>query len=287
MNYKPQATGHKPLTTWTPDAAPMPREHGAWVILYGPMLVGLAAVGTLRFAPAVLVVLAVTGAYLARHAAALLLRRRGNAGTRFWLGAYALTLAVGAVPLIGLYRRYDLLVIGGMVGVIFGAHAVLMTWRGRLDRSLWGELLAVSALTLTAPAAVVAENGSLDGLAWRLWAICILYFSSSIFYVKMLLSAGKARSGLDSGVRWRLSRPCVLYHLLLAGIVGWISWRLGGVAGGLAVAGYLPVVVRALRGAAALSTKLPSLKRVGVGETLYAIWFAACLIAALRLNIPT
>jgi hypothetical protein len=45
---------------------------------------------------------------------------------------------------------------------------------------------------------------------------------------------------------------------------------------------YLPALGRALRGWMTLSNKLPSLRRVGVGETLYAVWFAGFLLGALR-----
>ena len=47
---------------------------------------------------------------------------------------------------------------------------------------------------------------------------------------------------------------------------------------------YIPALVRAFAGWAALSNRLPSLKRVGFGETFYALWFTGCFLAALLVN---
>ena len=48
---------------------------------------------------------------------------------------------------------------------------------------------------------------------------------------------------------------------------------------------YAPALLRALWGWVRLSNRLPSLKRVGIAEIVYSLWFAAWLAAALR-GIP-
>ena len=67
---------------------PIPHEHGAWVILYAPLVLGFGASGV--FAPVrwLLLIIAVTGLFLAREAAGLILRGRGKAGTGLWLALY-------------------------------------------------------------------------------------------------------------------------------------------------------------------------------------------------------
>jgi hypothetical protein len=264
----------------------MPHEHGAWVILYAPLVVALAAVWPFAPWPAFLLLLAVTGAFLVRNVAGLLIRRRGERRLERWLALYLALLTAGALPLFLIYRRFALLPVGMLAALLFALHAWLSVWpaRRRLDRSQWGEILAVGALALTAPAAYVAARGALDGTAWCLWAACTLYFSSSIFFVKMLLAAVKVRGAFSPRERWNVGRENLVYHLLLAGIVMLLAARIGGWSGLLAFLAYLPVIVRALVGWAALSNALPPLKRVGLAETFYSLWFSAFFLAALRIG---
>jgi hypothetical protein len=265
---------------------PIPHEHGAWVILYAPLLITLAVVPPFRLAPSLLLLLAVTGLFLSREAAGLLIRRRGRAGTAFWLGVYLILALAGALPLFLVYHRLALLPVGALVVLLFALHARLLVWpaRRRLDRSQWGEILAAGALALTAPAAYVVARGTLDSRAWVLWACCTLFFSSSIFFVKMLLGAGKVRGDFGWPERWRVGRDNLLYHLLLAVSVAALALLRGGESGVLAAVAYVPVLARAFKGWATLSNRLPPLKRVGAGETVYSLWFIGFIIAALLIS---
>jgi hypothetical protein len=262
---------------------PIPHEHGAWVILYAPLLIALAATPPFALAPSLLLILAVTGLFLAREAAGLRLRRRGQEGTAFWLGVYLALALAGALPLVLVYHRLALLPIGLLVVGLFALHALLLLWpaRKRLDRSQWGEILGVGALALTAPAACVVAGGALDGRAWMLWAACVLYFSSSIFFVKMLLAAVKVRGDFGWPERWRIGRDNLTYHVLLVGGTVILAARFGAGSGLLVAIAYLPVLFRAFRGWATLSNKLPPLKRVGLAETFYSLWFMGFFLAAL------
>jgi hypothetical protein len=265
------------------ESPPIPHEHGAWVILYAPLVIALAVARPFAPGPAFLLLLAVTGAFLARNVAGLLIRRRGERRLERWLALYLALHADGALPLFLVYRRFALLPVGLLAALLFALHARLSVWpsRRRLDRSQWGENLAVGALALTAPAAYVAARGALDGVAWCLWAACTLFFSSSIFFVKMLLAAVKVRGAFLPRDRWNIGRDNLVYHLLLAGIVMFLAARIGGWSGTLALLAYVPVIARALVGWAALSNWLPPLKRVDLAETFYSLWFTAFFLAAL------
>src|SRR5690349_19282818 len=105
---------------------PLPQEHGAWVMLYVPLLIGFAVAGEWTPLRWLLLTLAVTGAFLARDAAGLLLRRRGKPGTRFWLCLYSAILIAGALPLLWVYRVWSLLMIGLLVAALFGLHSLLL-----------------------------------------------------------------------------------------------------------------------------------------------------------------
>jgi len=280
-------------TTQTPERLmigrpPIPREHGAWVILYAPLVIGLAVAGRFEPVPTLLLALAVTGAYLARHAADLVLRRREQPGTRFWLGAFAAAFVAGGLPLIVAWHRTGLLWVGGAVGVLFSVHAglTLRPARKRFDRTAAGELLAVAALVATGPAATIAVRGSLDSLAVSLWLLCALFFGSGVLHVNMYLDAAKMRGAFGPTERAQVSRPTLFYHIafcVVFPLAAFVSLG-GGIATFVAVAGVLPAIVRAFAGIATVSTTLPPLKRVGWQESANALWFSACLIAAFLLR---
>jgi hypothetical protein len=265
---------------------PIPHEHGAWVILYAPIVIALAAAPPPDWLSVVLLVIGITGAFLGRNVLALALRKRADVNDRFWLVVYTLVTAASAVPLLFTYGRWQLLDIAGLAIVLFAIHSLLLLIpsRKRLDRSQWGEILAVGALSLTAPAAYIVARGSVDAVGMCIWVACTLYFSSGIFFVKMWLNAVKHRDGFGLRERWVSGRDNVIYHVLLIGILAMIGLHLGGRGAILSTLAYAPAVVRALVGWLLLKPKLPRLKRVGVMETVYAVWFTVLFITAIRID---
>lgn len=272
--------------TFRMGAPLIPREHGAWVILYAPLLIGLAAAWPSPALSVVLLFIAVTGVYLARHAGSLLLRKSVHhvqANTR-WLVIYLAIAAAGGLPLLIIYDHFELLALAGLVTVIYLLHLVIekLPMRSRLLRAQWSELVGMTALTLTAPAAYITAGGQLDGMALCLWSGCALFFGSGVFHVRMLIFAAKEKKPLDASDRWRLGRGNLLYHTLLLVAVFFSASHLPLRSAILLWMGYLPVVVRAVDGTIMLSNVPPSFKKSGWFETGYALWFAVCFIGALH-----
>jgi len=253
-------------------------------MLYAPLVIALGAVDSAAGLPAFLLVVAVTGAYLARNAAGLLIRQRGKEGTTFWLGVFLAVFLLSLVPLLAVYHRIELLQVGLAAGALFLLHSLLLVWpsRRRLDRSLWGEILAVGALALTAPAAWIAVGSAPDGRMWLIWAACTLFFSSSVFFVKMLLAAARIKGAFQAANRWRAGRDNLLYHSLLTPAIAAASLLLGGWGGACVALAYLPILLRAFVGWHRLSNTLPPLKRVGILEVIYSLWFTGFFLAAVR-----
>jgi hypothetical protein len=138
----------------------------------------------------------------------------------------------------------------------------------------------VLALALTGPAAVVvATGGALGAAALAVWAGCVLFFAGGVFHVKMLLASAKFRHGLTTAERWSVGRGHLVFHALLALAVT----ARASAAGALLVAAFLPALARAFHGWATLDGTLPPLKRVGIRETILAVWFVGFGAAALRL----
>lgn len=275
----------KPMPTL--GRPPIPREHGAWVMLYVPLAIGLAGVTPFQAAPAALLTLAVTSAFLAQNAAGLLLKPKPKAGTGTWLAIFLAALGFATLALLGIYGLGALLWLAPAIAALFGIHAALLKGPAvfRLDRFQWGQLLAVGGLTLTAPAAWVVARGGYEPATWLVWAACVLFFGSGVFNVNMHFAAAKTKGDFDAKARWAAGREVVTYHLLLVAILAWALPQLPIDAAALAALGFAPIVARAVRSYVTLAKKPPSLKRVGLVETGFALWFALCLIVALRLTL--
>ncbi len=148
---------------------PFPGEHGAWMMLYIPLVAVLFGLGAAPV-PAGLLVLAVTGAFLGQNALSLMVRGRARPGTRFWLVLYAGVCIAGSTGLVLGYGLVDL-VLTGLPAAVFLSRQIFKVWRShkKVDHSVFGELAAVGALTLTAPAAAIVAEGSLNAVGLTVW----------------------------------------------------------------------------------------------------------------------
>jgi hypothetical protein len=75
------------------------------------------------------------------------------------------------------------LVIYGAATIALLIDAIAVFRRGQ--KSILNELITFAAVCLAAPLAYVATTGTLTPMVWGLWALCSLYFSSTIFTVKL------------------------------------------------------------------------------------------------------
>ncbi len=139
------------------------------------------------------------------------------------------------------------------------------------SRSFSAQLLAMTGLTLTAPAAWYVATGNLDAWTWKLWALNSLYFASGFFYVKMHFAAVRPRSvvGMAKGV--------VLYHVLL--VVFLAALVAGDIITVWVALAFVPALLRAAVGIVRLQPVV-SIKRLAWLEVAYSVLFAAGIIAA-------
>ena len=259
---------------------PLPREHGAWMMLYTPLAVGVAATYPSPIGPLVALLLACTSAFFAQNALGLLLRGRGGDNVIPWLVVFALGLSVSVAVLIVVYSAHQVLWFGPPAAGLFAWQAWWRSRTGRqIDRSVAAELATVIVLAAAAPAAIVVAQGSWPLPAIIAWAACSLFFGSSVFYVKALVGAASAAS-----TQGRCNRRQILlmYHLFIIAVVAVASAFLDGVAVTLLVCAYVPVVVRAAYGLLTRPAAKLNLKRIGVAEIAYAVWFGVLASAALR-----
>jgi len=258
---------------------PLPREHGAWVMLYAPVIIAAFRIGSVSFTPFLLLLCVITGAFLSRHAAELVLRGKGDDKTKIWLFFYLLItfLSGGSLMLRDDFRGLWMIFCAAMI--LFALHAWLsvIPSRKRLDRTVWGELLGIAALCLTGPATWIVCTTHAPFESWLEWGACLLFFGSGIFHVKMLLESGKLAKQNTPEMYQRIVGPSRLYHLLVIPLALLPVCFVG--ARGLWIAiSFLPVTYRAWKGILHPSYRIPPLRKVGYMETLYSVWFICCII---------
>lgn len=177
------STSHKGSNWWRPMVSP---EHGAYVVLLVSFLTGAAAAQQWTSLTTLAFVCASLG-FQAEHPLVLQIRQRKSWKPRFllWGGLYggtALTIAcylywqLGAwvSPLLGIY-------LAAFVAVVCDGIAVLH----RNQKTILNEWITFAATCLAAPFAYLVTTGSLAPVAIGLWVLNTLFFTSSIFTVKL------------------------------------------------------------------------------------------------------
>jgi hypothetical protein len=264
--------------------APKPKEHGAWGMLYVPLVTaaGIAGIFNVRV---LLVAAAVTFVFLSQRPYAQLLsspvvRRDPDLLRRnlTWLAGYWVT----ALLLFSwLYYVCNLIALPRFVWIAIpiAATFTLFLWTNRV-RSVAGELTGICGLTLTAPLAHYAAVGEVQLLGFWLWALCILYFSSSVFFVKAVVNSF-LKSRFKTTGPTVTARVCVCYHGGL--VVLLTSLLLLNQIPALVMVAFAPVIVRGLWGIPTGQLKL-NFARIGWTEVIYSLFFAVATILAMRLD---
>lgn len=255
----------------------LPKEHGAWAMLYVPFVMGALVAGRFGLS-AFLLLLATTAVFISRESIVAWLRARGRGRDANGAGlAAAIYLALACafgLPLILVYRLYWLVPLAL-------AGAVLLAVNGRqgmelADRSIKGELLAICAMSLTGPAAYYAAGGGAGATALWLWGLSAVYFSSSVFYIKLRVLRLNPRREEQRRRVWHYS---AFYHgCLLAALV---TLAATGQLGLFAAVAFAPAVARAFW-SLAKPTNQVNLKRAGLLELAYSVIFLVFVTLSFR-----
>lgn len=246
-------------------------------MLYVPFAVGTLVAATFSWRM-LLLLLSVTSLFIARES--LLVWWRGGShrqtrqqARRVTLIYLAFAAAIGG-PLVWLDKLYWLVPLAAASAglLLFNAQQA----RRRADRTIFGETIAILGLTLTAPAAYYVATGTVDRTALWLWAMCALYFTSSIFYVKLRVYAMNRRKPEAQRHSWRL---CALYHLFLLG--GLTVLATAGGLNPLAMAAFAPALARSFWQLVKPAAEL-NLRRIGVMEIVYSLVFLVFITMTFR-----
>jgi 4-hydroxybenzoate polyprenyltransferase len=254
----------------------LPREHGAWGMLYTPWVLG-ALVAWQEPGRLALLLLAMTFVFIGRESVLYWWRARANgrdadSAPRMAVIYLALAGACGApLLLIGLYGLMPVGLAAGLLLLWNAGQAVK-----REERTVTTEVVGIAGLSLTAPAAYYVSYGSWDLTAAWLWLASVLYFVSSVFYVKLRVLTAHAKRP-EPVLRAR--QQCMAYHAVLVVTVATL------VAAGhwhpFLLTAYVPVVVRAVYHLIR-PTKELVLKKVGYTELGYSLVWLGFAVAGFR-----
>ena len=246
----------------------LPREHGAWAMLYVSFMVGTLVASSTNIR-VLLLFMSVTFVFIGRESFLAWWRARSRGRTdnssREFMSAYFALGALSAAPLVFIYHLYWLAAFGFVAVFLLAANARQAVRRE--DRTIGSEIMAIAGLTLSAPAAYYVSRNAFESAALWLWLLCALYFVSSVFYVKLRVNTINPR---NEGVRKRSSWGCGIYHsVLLAALV---ILALTDSLNVFALAAFAPVLLRSFWRLASPIRRV-NLRRVGWLEVVYSIVF--------------
>ncbi len=265
----------------------VPREHGAWAVLYGAFIAGVGVAGQVTL-PVGLFFVAVTAAALGNGPLTILVRPaasptwqadRGRALA--WLAVYGAIFGLAVLPLFLAYRLTFLTAFGMGAACFLLVRAYLL--RGRDDRSLTGELLGAAGLSMVGPAAHAVATRAVEPVGALLWLLLFLFFASGVFYVRMRIRGMLARRPGATPAHQTAFWSCLAYHLVLLvalpllAVLHLVPWAI--------LLAFAPALWRAAAGLRRQEGQL-DLKRLGWSEVAQTLVFLLLLVAALRLPDP-
>lgn len=206
----------------------LPQDHGSWVFILSPLLVGIFAGGTFNYATLALVITAMS-AFLIRQPLAVMVKayagRRSRTdlpAARLWFSVYGVIAILALAELFYLGQGYiALLAVPGIP--VFAWHLWLVSKRAE-RRQAGIEIIATGILSLAAPAALWVGLGQYDPSGWWLWALTWLQSAASIVYAYARLEQREQAEGQERSEKWKLGRRALLYtsfNLAVALILGW------------------------------------------------------------------
>jgi hypothetical protein len=193
----------------------LPGDHGSWVFLLSPWLIGSSISGIWTPASGDLL-MTLLAAFLLRQPATIAVKaysgRRSKEdlpAARFWFFIYAFVGGFGLSKLV--WEGYGFLLPLAIPGIlVFIWHLWLVSKRA--ERYQMGiDLIASGALALAAPAALWVGLGESHPNGWWLWGLSWLQSAASILYAFLRLEQRKLKQSPDNMLKWRMAWRALLY----------------------------------------------------------------------------
>jgi hypothetical protein len=209
----------------------IPSEHGAWIFLFSPMLIGIAIGGFSRGSFPLIV--ALVSAFMIRQPLTILVKilskRRPKSdlpSALFWFTCYLLILFAAVEVLFTLgYKYIFYLVLPAFP--IFAWHLWLVSKRAE-RRKILIEIAASGVLSLAAPASFWIGQNQYSSFGWLLWLLCWLQVTGTILYAYLRLEQRKIKEKPSTVELFRLSKRPLIFNtvifiiVILLSIMKWV-----------------------------------------------------------------
>ncbi len=259
----------------------VPSDHGSWVFLLSPMVIGLFLGGRWTVVSLYLLVAALSGFMVRQpvtHAVKIWSRRRSGAelpAALFWTAVFGGLAALHVTGLI--IRGYGHLLWLALPGVaVFIWHLELVRRRNE-RRQVLVAMLATAVLSLTAPSAYWVGTGTADRFGWMLWALVWLQSAASILYVNLRLT--QRRQGFVTDLRARATLGIGAIRFATFNVVAVAGLAISGLVPGLLLAPYMLQWVETILGTLR-PVKGGRPAAIGVRQLLVSILFTILFILA-------
>lgn len=284
MAYQVSQLGDVP--NWRFGSLVVPREHGAWGLLFVPLATGgaLGALAGRNGLPLIALTIAALTLFWLRTPVeswlgTSLLRAQGQRERRSVGVTILILAAVAALALAFLCwdgRNRELLLLGLIAVTAFVAQGILRKL-GRHTRML-SQIVGTLGLTVTAPAAYYVMTGHLDRDAWPLWIANFLFAGNQIHFVQLRIHSARVSGWSQKFAR---GRSFLAGQALMAAALVF-AWRLR-LLPGLAALAFLPLLVRGM--AWFFERRKPlAVRRLGWTELAHAAIFGIVLVAGFHLG---
>jgi hypothetical protein len=208
----------------------IPQDHGSWVFILSPLLIGIFLGG--KFTTAVFsLVIAAMFAFMIRQPMTVFVkaisdRRPKNdlASARFWLLAYGGITALALTFLI--LQGFSHVLLLAIPGVpVFAWHLWLVSQRAE-RKQIGVEVIATGVLSLAAPATYWVALGGYNSTGWWLWAWTWLQSAASIVYAYLRLEQREIKDQPEKMGLWGMGKRALFYtsfNLFASLMLGWAN----------------------------------------------------------------
>jgi hypothetical protein len=193
----------------------LPTDHGSWVFILSPLLIGLVVGKNWTQASFTLVITALV-AFLIRQPVTIAVKaysgrksKRDLTPAGFWIVVYGCILIASVGGLI--FQGYAFLLwIAIPAALVFGWHLLLI--RRRSERRQAGiEVVGSGVLALAAPAAYWVGKGYPDPAGWWLFGLIWLQSAASIIFIHLRLEQRELKITPSISKRFALAQRSLLY----------------------------------------------------------------------------
>lgn len=193
----------------------IPQDHGSWVFIFSPLLVGIFAGKTFSHVT-LYIFIAAMSAFMLRQPMTIFVkaisgrRPKSDLGpARFWLLIYG---SIAALALTGLILEgFGYVLYLAIPGIpIFAWYLWLVS--KRTERRQPGiEIIATGVLSLAAPSAYWVGVHAYDSAGWWLWFFTWMQSAASIVYAYLRLEQREQVEVKSRGAQWQMGRRALMY----------------------------------------------------------------------------